>query len=156
MMKVCPVAWNWCCRQTSCDRRLDGRALELDHLAALPAAQVLVLRVAVVVFVVHARPQLQAAQQAGVHELGQGPVDRGPADVEAGPFHVIDELVGVEMMVLAEDEPHHVALLVREALAHGRLARYSRNLSSGLCDTATAGNDMAPFSLATPLAFNQE
>ena len=76
----------------------------------------LVLRVAVVVLVEHARPHLQAAQQAGVHQLGQGAVDRRPADPEAGPLHVVDELVGVEMVVLAEDVAHHVALLFREAL----------------------------------------
>ena len=64
----------------------DGAILKLDHLAARLAVEVLVLRVAVVVLVEHARPQFQAAQQAGVHQLGQGAVDRRPADGEAGPL----------------------------------------------------------------------
>src|SRR5579884_3019883 len=37
-------------------RRFDGGTLKLDHLAALFAVHVLVLRIAVVMFVVHARP----------------------------------------------------------------------------------------------------
>ena len=52
------------------DHGVDGRVLELDHLAALLAVHVLVLRVAVVVLVEHARPDFEPAQQAGVHQLG--------------------------------------------------------------------------------------
>src|SRR5262249_51517280 len=58
--------------------RLDGRVLDLDHFAALTAGQVFVLGVAVIVLVEHARAQFQPAQQTGVHQLGQGPIHRGP------------------------------------------------------------------------------
>src|SRR5262249_17477724 len=87
---------------------LNGRALELDHLAALGALQVLVLRVAVIVLVAHARADLQPAQQARVHQLRQGAVDRRPADPQAGPLDGVGELVGVEMIVPAEDVLHQV------------------------------------------------
>ena len=40
---------------------VDGRILELDHLAALLAIEVFVLGIAVVVLVKHARPQLEPA-----------------------------------------------------------------------------------------------
>ena len=51
------------------DQAFQGRVLKLDHLAALLAEQVFVLGIAVVVLVEHARPDLQAAEQAGIHEL---------------------------------------------------------------------------------------
>ena len=97
-------------------RRLDGRTLKLDHFAALFTAHVFVLRIAVIVFVVHARAQLQSAQQAGIDQFAQGAIDRGPANAETGAFHVVDQLVGIEVMVLAENEAHHVALLAGEPL----------------------------------------
>src|SRR5207249_1518120 len=94
-------------------------ALELNHGVAALALQVLVLRVAVVVLVAHPRPDLQAAQEAGVEQLGQGAVDGGPADLEAGLLDVVDELVGVEVVVTAEDVADQVALLSGEALRPG-------------------------------------
>jgi hypothetical protein len=97
-------------------RRLEFGALELDYLAALRALEVLVVRVAVVVLVAHARPDLQAAQQPGIDQLRQRAVDRGAADLEAGLLHRVDEVIGVEMVVLAEDVADHVALLVRVPL----------------------------------------
>ena len=98
---------------------VQGGVLELDHAAALLAIHVLVLRVAVVVFVEHARPQLQPPQQAGINQLGKRAVDGGPADLEACPLHVVDQLLGIKVIVLGKDEPHHVALLPRKALRPG-------------------------------------
>ena len=83
--------------------RLDGRTLKLDHLAALLAAHVFVLRIAVVVFVEHARPDFQAAQQTGIDEFVQGAIYRCPADAETGALQIVDQLLGIEMMVLAEN-----------------------------------------------------
>jgi hypothetical protein len=97
-------------------RHFNGGTLKLDHFAALFAAHVFVLRVAVVVLVVHSLPQFQAAQQAGIDKLAKRAINRGPADAETGAFHVVDEPIRVEMMVLAENILHHVALLVGEAL----------------------------------------
>src|SRR5262245_58396701 len=62
------------------DRLLDGRVLELDHLAAFLADHVLVLRVAVLVLVIGPAAQLQTPEQAGLDQLAQRAVDRGPAD----------------------------------------------------------------------------
>ena len=96
--------------------RFNGRTLKLNHLPALTALQMLMLRIAVVVFVVHARPQFQATQQSRIDQLGEGAIDRGPADAEARFFHVVNKLIGVEMVVLAENESNHVALLIGKAL----------------------------------------
>jgi hypothetical protein len=71
------------------------------------------------VFVVHARAEFQAAEQPGIDQLGEGAVDRGPADAELLLLQVINLLVGVEMVVLAEDVPDHVALLFGVALRPG-------------------------------------
>src|SRR5262249_38291915 len=101
------------------DHHLDGRVLKFDYTSALLAVHVLVLRVPVIVLVKHARPQLQPAEQAGVDQLDERAVDRGPADLEAGLFHGVDELFGVEVVVLREDETHHVALLLGVALRAG-------------------------------------
>src|SRR5262245_8279008 len=92
-------------------RRLNGGTLKLDHLAALFAAHVLMLRITVVVFVVHARSQFQAAKQAGIDELIQRTIHGGPADAETCLLQVVDKLFGVEVMVLTENEAYHVALL---------------------------------------------
>ena len=116
MTNVWPVALNRCLPAHLAHRRLDRRTLKLDHLAALFAVQVLVLRIAVIVFVERPRSDLQPAQQARVDELGERAIDRRPADADAGLFHVVDELLGVEMVVLAEDVMDHVALLAGEAL----------------------------------------
>jgi hypothetical protein len=45
------------------------------------------------VFVLHPRPDLDAPQQAGVHELVERPVHGRPADVQAGRLQVFNELV---------------------------------------------------------------
>ena len=97
------------------------------------------LRIAVIVFVAHAWADLQAAKQPASTSLASVRYTVARLTLEAGPFHVVDQLLGVEVVVLAEDVADHVALLVREALRRGRLDRYSRNLSSGLWETATAG-----------------
>src|SRR5262249_33146788 len=94
------------------DDRFNGRVLKFDHLPALLAVQVLVLRVAVVVLVKGPVPHVQTPQQTGVHEFGQRPVDGGPTHAEPGALHVVDQLVRVEVVVLSEDIQNHVALLL--------------------------------------------
>jgi len=93
-----------------------SRCLKLDFLIALLADKVLMLRVAVIVFVEHARPEIESAQQARVHQLAERAVNGRPFRLEPSPFHVIDELIGVEVVVLAEDIANHIALLVSVAL----------------------------------------
>jgi len=56
-------------------------------------------------------PQFQSAQQAGIDQLCQRAIHCGPASAEAGSLHVVDELIRIEVMMLAEDVPHHIALL---------------------------------------------
>jgi len=113
------------------DEAIQGAVLKFDHLAAALAVHVLVLRIAVVMLVEHPRAQFQATQQAGVHQLGERSIDGGPADREAGPLHVIDELLGVEVVVLGEDEAYHVALLAGEALGLGPAGKILPELGLG-------------------------
>src|SRR5947209_7117373 len=110
--------------------RLQRRVLELDHLVALVAVEMLVLRVAIVVLVVGARAQLELAEQAGVDELRQRAIDRGSADLEVGPFQLVDELVGVEVAVALENVVDHLALLPGVALR----ARAAREVLAELVD----------------------
>src|SRR5262249_53335021 len=96
--------------------RLQRRVLELDHLVALGAVEMLVLRVAVVMLEVSLGPELDTAKQAGVHQLAQRAIDGGPADVQLLALQLVDELIGVEMTVPAEDVTDHVALLTGKTL----------------------------------------
>src|SRR2546425_9150734 len=82
---------------------VEGGILELDHLVALLAVEMLVLRVAVIMLVKSLGAELETAEQAGVHQLGQGAVDGGPADLQVGMLHLVDELIGVEVAMPAED-----------------------------------------------------
>ena len=91
--------------------RLDFVAGKLDQLVALRAVQVIVLRVAVVVFVNAPAAERHLPQQAGFDEFGQRPVDRRPADLlRADEFAQLgQQIVGVEMLVpgkhLLDDDP---------------------------------------------------
>src|SRR5205085_1140857 len=51
------------------------------------------------------------------NQLGQRSINRGPADAKALLAHLFAERIGIEVIVLAEDVAHHVALLVRVALS---------------------------------------
>jgi hypothetical protein len=90
--------------------------LKLDHLIALLTVKMLVLWVTVVVFVESPRADFQPAKHSGIDQFVQGPVDGGSADAEMLALYGVDKLVGVEVIVLAEDVSHQLALLFREAL----------------------------------------
>jgi hypothetical protein len=94
----------------------NGRALELYHLAAKGAAEMFVLRIAIIMFVDHARAKLKSPEKAGVHELGQCAINGRTAHLEAGFFQVVNELLGVEVIVARKDVLDHMPLLVRKAL----------------------------------------
>src|SRR5437899_2756603 len=111
--------------------RADGFILEFDDFAALLTDQVFMGRVAVIVLVEHARSELQPAQQARVHQLRKRPVDRCPANAEASLLHIVDELLGVEMVVLGKDEVDHVALLIGRALRLGPAGQIFPKLALG-------------------------
>ncbi len=70
---------------------------------ALGAVQVVVRGVAVVVLVDGPVGQAELAEQAGLDQEPEGPVDRRPAHPAAGGVQVGDQLVGVEMLVRVED-----------------------------------------------------
>src|SRR5262249_493650 len=89
------------------DEGVQFGVLELDDRAASLAVKVLVLRIAVVMFIVHARPQFQATQQAGIDELRKSPINSCPADRQPRLLHIVDQLFGVEMVMLAENEANH-------------------------------------------------
>jgi hypothetical protein len=93
-----------------------GWVLKLDDLVTAFAVQVIVLRVAVIVFKKSPRAHLQPPQQAGINELGQGPINGSPTCSKTLSLDGIDELVGVEMAVLTENVTDQVALLAGETL----------------------------------------
>ena len=88
--------------------------LELEQIMALDAVKVIVLGVAIIVFVDAAAVEFKTPQQAGIDELFQRAVDRRAADVVvfAFPGKLIDELVGVEVFVMAEDLFDQVSTLL--------------------------------------------
>ena len=73
----------------------------------------LVLRVAVVMFVKRSTPHIEFSQQAGIDEFSQGSVDSRSADMPFQAFsrEPLDQLVRVEVVVLAEDFVDQVAPL---------------------------------------------
>jgi hypothetical protein len=95
----------------------DVRMLKLDHFTALLAHEMLVLRIPVIVFEKGACPKVEPAQQACVHEFGQGPVNCCAANIETGRLQVVDQLIGVEMMMSRKNVLDEFALLVGEPLS---------------------------------------
>jgi hypothetical protein len=98
------------------DDPLQREVLEFDDLVALLAVQMVMLRIAVVVLVMSALTDVDGAKQASINQFAQSPVDGGPANLNAFTFHFVDELFGVKMIVVPEDEAYHLALLSGEAL----------------------------------------
>jgi hypothetical protein len=93
--------------------------LKLDHLPALVANQVLMLRVAVVMVVDCPRADLDFAQQPRIDELRQSPVNRRPADTAFDRREVGQKFIGIKVFMLGEDVRHQVPLLVGEPLGCG-------------------------------------
>ena len=90
----------------------DGSMLELDHLAALLAVKMFVLRIAIIVFIKRPRTNVQAAQHAGVNQFAERAVNRRTADLETLALDRLNKLVGVEVVVLAEDIANQLPLLL--------------------------------------------
>src|SRR5487761_1070600 len=84
---------------------LDFIAAELDQLAAPLAVQMVVLRIAVIVFIDLPALEVHFAQQAGLDQLAQRAINRGTAHgAAAGDFaQLAQQLVGVEVIVAAKD-----------------------------------------------------
>src|SRR5262245_49232996 len=118
------------------ERLFQGRTLEFDHLAAGAALEVFVLRVAVIVLVALARPQFQLAQQSGIDQFLEGAVDGGAAGLIAALLQRVDELIGVEVVVLLEDVVDQIALLFGVALRPGAAGQVFAELLFGTLGNA--------------------
>jgi hypothetical protein len=95
------------------------RALEFDHLFARLAVQMFVLRVAIIMFIAGALAKFDFTKETRINEFCEGAIDSGSANRESSFLHGIDELIRIEMIVLAENVAHHVPLLLGVALGLG-------------------------------------
>jgi len=93
-------------------------AVKLDQPIALLAMQMIVLGIAVVVLVNGPASQRHAAEQSGVHQLGERPIDGGPADAGIVFFgrQLRQQLIGVKMIVAVKDLVHNDPTLARGTL----------------------------------------
>lgn len=80
---------------------------EFDNRAAFVANQVLVLGIAVVVFVMRARSEVEFAEQARLHENAKRTIDGRAADAEVLFLEAGDQFIRFEMLVLFEDVLDH-------------------------------------------------
>jgi hypothetical protein len=87
--------------------------LKLHQFPALGAVKVVMLGVSVVVFKNGSTVQLERIQQASVDKLFQRAINGRSAHVARFtlPWKVIDQHVGIEMFVPAEDEIDQIAAL---------------------------------------------
>ncbi len=94
-------------------------AAELDELVADLAVEVVVLRVAVVVFVDGSAAEGHLAKEAGFDQLVECAVDGGAADFVAvfATAQAVDEFVGVEVVVAREDVVDQGPALLCDPLA---------------------------------------
>src|SRR5881409_3137293 len=82
----------------------ENRIVKLDHAAAGGADQMVVMRVtADILVVVVVFAEVNAADQAGLHEELEGAIDRGARDLEPLFLHLEQQLVGFEVVMLRED-----------------------------------------------------
>ena len=122
-------------------------ALEFVELFALFAVQVVVLGVAVVVFEDGAAVEGELSQQAGFYEFVEGSIDRRPTDSPSvAPLRqLFQELVGVEMFVMAEDVIDQQAAGLRHShptalqVLFKTLERSRGNLDASQCVIAAHG-----------------
>ncbi len=80
-------------------------ALKFNELATDLAVQVVVLRIAVVVFIDGAAAEVHLSQEARIDQLGECAIDGGPAYFAVARLFRErgQQLVGVEVIVVAED-----------------------------------------------------
>ena len=96
--------------------RFYSAMLEFNDLVTGLTDQMLVPGVAVVMVVNGPRADLNGPEHAGVDKLTQCAVDGRPADALTSGLEIVNELVGVEMRMLAKDVSNEVAHLPGEAL----------------------------------------
>ncbi len=79
--------------------------LKLKQLVTSDAVKVIVRWVTVVVFIHTATIEFKASQQTGINELFECSIDSWSANVVRLAFarELVDQLVGIEMLVAAED-----------------------------------------------------
>jgi len=94
-------------------------ALEFDQLVAFGAVQVVVLRVAIVVFIHGTAVERHLAEQARIDHFRERPIDGRAADVFAvlGQQQIGQQLIGVEMLVPRSDLLDDDLALLRNPLA---------------------------------------
>lgn len=90
--------------------------MKLDDAIAVAAHEMLVLRISVIMFEKRPVAHVEPTEQTGIHELGQRSINSRTADSQAGVFQVIDQLLGVEMVVALKDMTHEIALLAGKSL----------------------------------------
>jgi len=80
-------------------------ASEFDQFVTLGAVEMIVLRVAIVVFVNAASIKLETSQKSRVNKFFERPVNSGSRYVVEAPFarKLVHQLVGVEMLMVAKD-----------------------------------------------------
>lgn len=89
-------------------------ALEFDQFPTLRAVEVVVLRVSVIVLVNSSSVELERAKKSGVDKFLESPIDGGTADVVrlAFPGKLIDQCIGIKVIMLAEDVLHQELALL--------------------------------------------
>ena len=94
-------------------------ALKLDQSLAFRAVQMVMLRVAVVVFVDRTPFERKTAQQARLDELIERAIDGGPSDAARMPAmrELFQQRIGVEVIVTFEDVFDQQTLRLRKPLA---------------------------------------
>lgn len=97
---------------------LDLVAVELDQLVTDFAVQMVVTGIAVFVLVDASPAQGHLADQAGLGQLAEGAVDRRAAHLALGDqlLQMVHQLVGVEVVVMAEDLLDDEAALLSDPL----------------------------------------
>ncbi len=98
------------------DDGVESRVAKFNDLVALLTMQVVVFGITVVVLVNFSVAHIDAPQQPSIDKFVERPIDRRSADLETISLEFVDQLIRVEMVVLAKDETNQVALLFRETL----------------------------------------
>ena len=94
-------------------------AVKLDQLVAHFAVQMVVPRIAVLVLIDATSAESHLANQPGLRQFTQRSIDRWPADLAFGDevLQMIHQLVGVEVVVMAENLLDDNPTLLRDSLA---------------------------------------
>jgi hypothetical protein len=68
------------------------------------------------VFVPGTPTRFVATQKTRVNQLGKCPVCGGARNSKSCALHVVNQGIGIKMLMLSKDKANHIPLLVREAL----------------------------------------